>query len=94
MRGNKNNTSEKWGALRVNAYMLSPNFVPNKGRRWVKSVSVTAIPNKARKGIKNKNKHKSALLPTVFKPFIEIKALSKKNIAKEKVVGAVSKNAA
>ena len=63
-------------------------------KRWVKSLSKNAMPTRAQKGKRNKNKHKSAQRPKDFNPFAQTNASKGKKAIKEKVVGAVSKNAA
>ena len=94
INGNNNTASEKWGEVRVNADMVSPNFSPKRGKSPVRSDSDTDITIRARNGIRNKNKHKSALLPIAFLSLQQRNALTIKNKAKPNVVGAVSKNAA
>ena len=74
--------------------MVSPNFVPNKGKRWEKSDSARDIINNAANGNTNKNRQISANRPMVFTPFVQTKAEKKKKKIKEKKVGAVSKKAA
>ena len=69
MSGSSKMASEKWGVVRLNAYMVSPNFLPNKGKRWEKSAANKDMPMSARKGIRNKNKQRSAARPKVFNPF-------------------------
>ena len=64
------------------------------GKTAVKSVCPTLITIKARKGMRNKKAYRSALRAKVFKPFTQKNPLKIKNGEKEKVVGAVSKNAA
>ena len=86
--------SEKCGVVRLNAYMVSPNLFPNRGKRWEKSAVNKDIPIKARKGIRNKNKHKSAARPKVFNPFVHKKPEKIKKVIKAKTVGEVSKKAA
>ena len=94
MRGKSSTASEKCGVVYLNAYMVSPSLFPNKGKRWEKSAVNKDIPSKARKGIRNKNKHKSAARPNVFIPFVHKKAEKIKKDTKAKTVGEVSKNAA
>ena len=94
MSGKSNTVSEKCGVVRLNAYMVSPNLFPNKGKRWEKSAVNNDIPIKARKGMRNKNKHKSAARPKVFKPFAHKNPEKIKKDTKAKTVGEVSKNAA
>ena len=94
IKGSSKTASEKWGVVLVNAYMVSLNLVPNKGKRWVKSAVVILIPIKARKGTRYKNKDKSAARPRVLIPFTHKYAEKTKKNTKENTVGAVSKKAA
>ena len=94
MRGNNNTASEKWGVVRLNAYMVAPNLFSNKGNRWEKSAVNKDIPIKERKGMRNKNKDRSAARPNVFNPFEDKKPEKIKKATKANTVGDVSKKAA
>ena len=94
MRGKSNAVSEKWGVVRLNAYMVSPNFLPNKGKSLEKSAVNKDIPISARKGMRKRNKHKSAARPKVFNPFAHKKPEKTKKEPKANTVGEVSKKAA
>ena len=86
--------SKKWGVEYFNAYMVCPNGFSNSGNNWVKSAAKNPIETNNIKGMRYKNRHKSAARDKVFIPFTHIKAEKKKKNRKENEVGAVSKNTA
>ena len=67
--------------------MVSLNVFPKRGKRLEKSAEERAIIIKAKKGKRNKNRHKSAHRPIAFIPFVQTKALKRKKKPKKKTVG-------
>ena len=78
----------------MNAYMVSANFISKKGKRLENFASDKEKAIKMKNGIKNKNKQRSEIRPTVFTFFVQANANTIKKKPKENKVGAVSKNAA
>ena len=92
-KGKSKMQSEKCGEINLNADMVASKLLSKKGKRLLASASKIEKRSKIRKGIRNKNRQRSAILPTVFIPFTHAKPSKIKKKAKVNEVGAVSKKA-